>query len=238
MMFGRHDYPGRFEGDGVSFCIEKDGALYRYRRACGDNGKERLLSLAETELFVHPVEPVNLPREVTRFFEITFPSITISPDSNATIYLTFPLEIGVILKRNTEYQLLDVFSKVQPKYSLYGIPESGVITRYWQSPVSDTMTVSGTGETGVLRLHIRNSSKSWVDVARAVFDVTYMPIYFGPFVSAAAEMVLFSRDIAETRMLNEPLTGGMQAAIQVITQTRLRMIAAERGGFFMEHGMV
>jgi hypothetical protein len=237
MMLGRYDYPGRFEVDGISFCIEKEGALYRYRRGCGDHEKERLLSLAETELYVHPVEPVNLPREVTRFFEITFPSITISPDSNVTIYLTFPLEIGVILKRNTEYQLLDVFSKALPKYSLYGIPESGVITRYWESPVSDTLRVSDTGETGILQLHIRNSSKRWIDVARAVFDVAYMPIYFGPFISAAAEMILFSRDIAETRMLNTPLADGMQAAIQVITQTRLRMISAERGGFFMEHGV-
>ncbi len=237
MMFGRYDFPCRFEEDGVSFCIEQEGALYRYRRTCGDDGKERLLSLTDTELFVHPVEPVHLPREVTRFFEIKFPSITISPESGATVYLTFPLEIGVILKRNTEYQLLDVFSKALPKYSLYGIPESGVITRYWQSPVSDTMPVSGNGETGVLRLNIRNSGKSWVDVARAVFDITFMPIHFGPFVSAAAEMIVFSRDIAETRMLSTPLAGGMQEAIQIISPSRLRLIAAEKGGFFMEHGV-
>ncbi len=237
MMFGRYDYPCRYEGDGVSFCIEQDGSLYRYRRSCGDYGTEKILSLTGAELYVHPVEPVNLPKEVTRYLEIEFAPITVSPESDLTVYLTFPLEIGVILRRNTEYQLLDVFSKALPKYSLYGIPESGVITRYWKSPVSDTLPAPCTGESGVLRLRIRNIGKSWADVGRVVLDATYISLYFGPFVSMAAEMVVFSRDIAETRVLDEPLQEGMDAAIQIITMNRLRMIAAETRGFFMEHGV-
>lgn len=236
-MFGRYPYPCRFDEGGVTFCIEQDGALYRYRRNCGGSGVEMTLSLAEAELFIHPIEPVHLPKEVTRFLEIEFPPLTVAPESNTVIYLTFPLEIGVILTHKGEHQLLDVFSKAVPKYSLYGTPESGVITRYWRSGVFDRLPAAENGTTGILRLRIDNPGKSWVDVGRVVLDATYMPIYFGSFVSITAGMVVYSQDLAETRVLNEPLAGGMQEAIQIITASRLRLLAAETKGFLMEHGV-
>jgi len=236
-MFGRYEYPCRFDEGGVMFCIEQDGALYRYRRSCGESGADMTLSLADAELYVHPVEPVHLPRAVTRFLEIEFPSVTIAPESGTTIYLTFPLEVGIILGYKNEHQLLDVFSKATPKYSLYGTPEAGVITRYWRSVASDRIPDTDNGVTGILRLRLTNAGKSWVDVGRVVLDAAFMPIYFGPFVSMAAEMLVYSRDLAETHVLSEPLTKGMQEAIQVVWSSRLRLISAEAKGFLMEHGV-
>lgn len=236
-MFGRYEYPCRFDEGGVTFCIEQEGALYRYHRSCGESGADMTLSLANAELYVHPIEPVHLPREVTRFLEIEFSPVTMAPESNTVIYLTFPLEVGVIMGYKNEHQLLDVFSKATPKYSLYGTPESGVITRYWKSSTSDRIPDPDNGVTGILRLRISNTGKSWVDVGRVVLDATYMPIYFGSFVSMAAEMGVYSRDFAETRVLNEPLANGMQLAIQVIISSRLHLISAEAKRFLMEHGV-
>lgn len=236
-MFGRYEYPCRFDEGGVTFCIEQEGALYRYHRSCGESGADMTLSLANAELYVHPIEPVHLPREVTRFLEIEFSPVTMAPESNTVIYLTFPLEVGVIMGYKNEHQLLDVFSKATPKYSLYGTPESGVITRYWKSSTSDRIPDPDNGVTGILRLRISNTGKSWVDVGRVVLDATYMPIYFGSFVSMAAEMGVYSRDFAETRVLNEPLASGMQPAIQVIISSRLHLISAEAKRFLMEHGV-
>ncbi|PKG33936.1 DUF432 domain-containing protein [Methanoregula sp.] len=236
-MFGRYEYPCRFDEGGFTFCIEREGALYKYRRHCGESEVQRTLSLGEAELFVHPIEPVHLPKEVTRFLEIEFPHVTVAPESGTVIYLTFPLEVGVILGYKGEHQLLDVFSKALPKYSLYGTPESGVITRYWRSGVFDRLPSGENGTSGILRLRIDNPGKGWIEVGRVVLDATYMPIYFGPFVSIAAEIVLYSQDLAETRVLNESLAGGMQEAIQVITASRLRLLAAETKGFLMEHGV-
>jgi len=178
-LFGRFDYPCRFERAGFSFCIEREGELLKYQRQCGSSKAGKIISSSAASLFIHPVEPVNLPKEVTRFLEIEFPPLMMAPESVKTLFLTFPIEIGLILHMNDESQLLDVFSRVAPKYSLYGTPESGVITRYYYSNVSDHIPKTDPTEAGILRLVLHNSSKGWVEVARVVFESYFMPIYFG-----------------------------------------------------------
>ncbi len=236
-LFGRFDYPCRYERSGFSFCIEREGDLIMYRRQCGSSKADKIISSSAASLFVHPVEPVNLPKEVTRFLEIEFPPVMMAPESVKTLFLTFPIEIGVILKMNEEYQLLDVFSLVAPKYSLYGPPESGVITRYYHSNVSDHLPETDPAETGNLELVIHNSSKGWIEVARVVFESYFMPIYYGKVVSISALMEIFSKEIAETRVLERPLIPEMHLAIPVICARKILLIDTEKKRFLMEHGV-
>ena len=236
-LFGRFDYPCRFERAGFSFCIEREGELVKYRRHCGSSKAEKILSSSAASLFIHPVEPVNLPKEVTRFLEIEFTPLMMAPESVRTLFLTFPIEIGVILQMDEESQLLDVFSRVAPKYSLYGTPESGVITRYYYSNVFDHIPRTDPTETGILRLVLHNSSKGWVEVARGVFESFFMPIYFGEFVAMSAQMEIFSKEIAETRVLDNPFSPDMTLAIPVICARKILLIDTERKRFLMEHGV-
>jgi hypothetical protein len=160
-----------------------------------------------------------------------------APESEKTLFLRFPVEIGVILKQNDECQMLDVFSRGTPKYSLYGPPESGVITRYYYSDVFDQPPDTDPAETGILRLVIHNTSKGWVEVARVVFESYNMPIYFGEFVAMSAQMEIFSKEIAETRVLERPLIPEMNLAIPVICSRKILRIDTERKRFLMEHGV-
>jgi uncharacterized protein len=237
MLYGRFEYPCRYESAGITFCIEQEGELFKYRRQCGSSDAEKIISSSAGSLFVHPVEPVNLPKEVTRFLEIEFPPVMMAPESEKTLFLKFPVEIGVILKQNDECQLLDVFSRAAPKYSLYGTPESGVITRYYHSDVFDQPPDTDPAETGILRLIIHNTSKGWVEVARAVFESYNMPIYFGEFVAMSALMEIFSKEIAETKVLERPLIPEMNLAIPVICARKILRIDTERKRFLMEHGV-
>lgn len=236
-LFGRFMYPGQFEGRGFSFCIDQEGDLFRYRRQCDGTDTSKIIAAYGASLFIHPVEPVNLPKEVTRFLEIEFPPVMMEPESEKVLYLTFPVEIGVILHQNDEYQLLDVFSQVRPKYSLYGTPESGVITRHYRSGVFDTPPETDPEKNGLLTLSISNTAKTWVEVGRAVFESMYMPIYFGNIVAMSAEMKVYSRDFAETRVLDRPPAEGMQPAIPVITGRKILLIETDAKRFLMEHGV-
>jgi hypothetical protein len=236
-LFGRFDYPCRYERAGISFCIEREGDLIMYRRQCGSSNADKIISSSAASLFVHPVEPVNLPKEVTRFLEIEFPPVMMAPESVKTLFLTFPVEIGVILKMNDDYRLLDVFSLVAPKYSLYGPPDSGIITRYYHSNVSDHIPDTDPAETGILQMMIHNSSKGWVDVARVVLEAYSMPIYFGAVVAMSAHMEIFSKEIAETRVLERPIISDMNLAIPVIYSRKILLIDTERKRFLMEYGV-
>ncbi|OPX64887.1 MULTISPECIES: DUF432 domain-containing protein [unclassified Methanoregula] len=236
-MFGRFTYPCRHTGKEFSISIGREGESYRYLRECGKARVEKIIASADPVMFIHPVEPVNLPKEVTRFLEIVFDPLVIEPESGMKVYLTFPLEIGVFVAKEDEYQLLDVFSRCLPKYSLYGSPENGVITRFHRSRVSDTPPNPDPACEGVLELTIRNKSRGWVEVSRAVFECYFMPIYFDRMVAMTGEMVLFSKMIAETRILEQPPRPGMTPAIPAIRARKLLLVDVEKKSFLMEHGV-
>jgi hypothetical protein len=220
-----------------SFCIEKDENFFRYRRECKQECVEKIIISDSREVFVHPVEPVNIPKEVTRYLEIVFPPVIIEPESEKTVYLTFPVEIGVFMTVKDDSQLIDVFSTCPPKYSLYGSPENGVITRYHESPVYEHCGNPDPSCAGILQLDLRNTSRGWVEVSRAVFESYFMPIYFGDLVAISCEMVVFSKMIAETRIYEKLFREGMELAIPAIRARRILRVDVEKKGFLMEHGV-
>jgi hypothetical protein len=236
-MFGRFTYPCSHAGKVFTFSIEQEGEFLRYRRECGPDRVEKIIASAGPVVYIHPIEPVNLPKEVTRYLEIVFPPLVIEPESAKTIYLTFPIEIGVFVARKEDYQLLDVFSGYLPKYSLYGSPEKGVITRYYKSPVSDTPGNPDPACGGVLKLDIRNMSRAWVEVSRAVFESYFMPIFYSNIVAMSGELVIFSKMIAETRLSEHPLRDGVELAIPAIKARKILLMDVEKKSFLMEQGV-
>lgn len=234
-MFGRFTYPYQHTGKGFSISVEQKGDFFTYRRDCHEERVEKIIASTGPVIFIHPVEPINLPRMVTRFLEIVFPAIIIEPESKKTIFLTFPLEIGVFVKAKDDYQRLDVFSPCLPKYSLYGTPDEGVITRHHKSTISESGEGTGTACEGVLKLDIRNTSRGWIEISCAVFESYFMPIYFDEMVAMSGEMVIFSKTIAETWLHERPFREGMELAIPAVKARKL--LDVEKKGFLMEHGM-
>jgi len=102
----------------------KNGRLIYFR-----DGIKKILP--ECEIVVNPVEPINLPKNVTRYLEIDFPPILIKPNAVETRYLKFPIEIGVFAKDGDKVTVVDVFTFDKPKYTLYGNPKSDVVCRWF-----------------------------------------------------------------------------------------------------------
>jgi hypothetical protein len=236
-MFGSVTCPGTYECKEHGFRIEQDGGFLVYRRKSGNIFVEKRIPQHGTSIVVHPVEPINLPREVTRCLEIVFPPVLMAPESHQTVFLTFPLECGVFLRTDEDYQLLDVFSRCIPKYSLYGAPESGVITRYHESDISDLEKKPDHTRNGILRLEIRNESRGWVEVSHTVFDSYFMPIYFDTVAGIVGEMKIYSRQMAQTNILDRKVREGMEPALPIIRARKIMNIDLERKGFLMEHGV-
>jgi len=236
-MFASVTYPGTYESKEHGFRIRQDGNSFVYLRENENTVIEKRIPQHGTSIVVHPVEPINLPREVTRYLEIAFPPVIMAPESSQTIYLTFPLEFGVFLKSDEDYQLLDVFSRCAPKYSLYGTPESGVITRYHESDISDKENEIDRTIHGFLRLEIRNESRGWVEVSHAVFHSYFMPIYFDTAAGMVGEMKIYSRQMAQTNILARTFREGMEPALPVIRARTILNVDLERKGFLMEHGL-
>ena len=120
---------------GIRIRVSEAGSLLRYERECNGSRVDRYLGKTFSALHIYPVEPVNLPETLTRYLELSFPPIVLPPGAEQTIYVKFPVEIGVFLESGTKQSPFDVFSLVPVKFSLYGLPSSGVITRLYKSDV-------------------------------------------------------------------------------------------------------
>jgi hypothetical protein len=215
-MYGTYRYPCAIEEESVSIEVTEEDGLFMYRRICGDDTRELVISPKDGELIINPVEPVNLPKNITRFLEIEFDKIVMSPESEDTYYLTFPVEIGVFLKSGKSVSLIDVFSQNAGKYSLYGSPKEGVVVRWHKSMVYRKMPEIDNLREGVMSLKIINPEKEIIELSRGVFDSYGMKIFYNDwYVTMSAEIRVLPKDEAETRFFNAPIVAGTDKTIEL-----------------------
>ncbi|MHC1626613.1 MAG: DUF432 domain-containing protein [Methanoculleaceae archaeon] len=223
------------EGDLSLSISEEDGQLWYHRNLRGDR-YDTIIAASGGSVTINPVEPLNLPSRITGFLEIQFDPLIIEPEKKETIYLTFPLEIGVFIYSRRDLEVLDIFSLNRPKYSLYGSPKDGVITRIHTCHVSASPPVIDPWREGVLDLTIRNTTDEWVRVSRAVFDGYGMKIYYDDKgATMLATMKILDRMSAETSFYDMPLRDGMKRSIEIY---HTRHIPVMKRVFTMEQGLV
>ena len=134
-MFGRYKGTFRRESGEILVEVEEDDGLLTYRRRCGGDKFERILIATMAEVIINPVEPVNLPKDITNFLMIEFPPVMIEPGASRTVYLKFPVEFGVFVESARDIEVVDIFAPTTQKYTLYGTPSRGLIARWYGSEV-------------------------------------------------------------------------------------------------------
>lgn len=236
-MYGIYDYDFRFENEEISLGVEKRGGFLRYFRYLKNKNEniEKILASDTGKIIVNPVEPLNLPKEITSYLEIEFEPIVIEPNSYRKVYLKFSIEIGVFAATKKSIDVLDIFSLNNQKYSLYGPPDSGVICRWCKSDVFADIPKTELLKEGVIELNIQNTSHEWVEMRRIVFESYGMKIYYNDIVSMVAVVKIINRMVAETNFINRPIKDGMKKALELYTARRIPVV--ERKGFLMEWGL-
>ncbi|RLI78597.1 hypothetical protein DRP05_06765 [Archaeoglobales archaeon] len=236
-MYGVYDYDFKFENQEITVGVEKRGGFLRYFRSLknGSDNVEKILASDTGKIIVNPVEPLNLPKEITNYLEIEFEPIVIEPNSYRKVYLKFPIEIGVFAATKKSIDILDIFSLNNQKYSLYGPPDSGVICRWYKSDVFAGIPKTEILKEGVIELNIQNTSHEWVEMRRIVFESYGMKIYYNDIVSMVAVVKIINRMVAETNFINKPIKDGMKKALELYTARRIPVV--ERKGFLMEWGL-
>ncbi len=234
-MFGRYEGDISYTDDAVSVRLEKTSELPRYVRFCRGEKAEKALPSGRGTIVINPVEPVNLPLPLTRHLEIAFLPISLQPGASQKLFLSFPLEIGVFLEAGGDVHVLDLFSLSTTKFSLYGSPDAGLITRWHTSGLHTAQPVVSRYQEGILELTIRNSSPETVDVSRAVFDSDSMHLFYGDLVEMAGDMEVYSPMIARTTVRNLPPRAGMERCIELYTAKKIPVVQGK--GFLMEFGV-
>ncbi len=236
MLYGAHKPDFLFENEKLKIEIRKKTSKVTYYRKAGKEEVEKILDVSDDDKFIiHPVEPVNVPKHITDFLEINFKKpVVISPKSQTCIFLKFPVEIGVFACSGNKIDMIDVFTLVKPKYTLYGTPKSGVICRWYESDVYLEIPETNPIEEGVLKLTIKNNNDDWAEVKKAVFDSYPMRLFYNDrLVAMQAEMKIFSKYVAETSFINQPIVKGLSQAVELYAT---RVLSLEKRSFLMEWG--
>jgi hypothetical protein len=243
-VFGEFSPPYRYEGGSLSLSVEMREGHYLYLRDLAGERVEKAISAGLSRLLIHPLEPFNTGTGGGGHLEVEFPPLILEAGATETIFLTFPIEIGASVEGLRDTGILDVFSMERPKYSLYGSPTKGVITRFARSQRHREIPVVDRIREGVIKLSIRNTLGEWATVSRVVLSPAEMFLYVADFAAMVTVMRITGRQVAEITGVDRPLRGGMSRAHDLFTAKRVLQLGAptripgvEPKGFVMEGGI-
>ena len=234
-MYGVHSLPYDYHDDIITLHAGPHEEATFYRRVIGNEKIEKILGNDEKILLINPVEPINLPVPLCRHLEIAFPPVVLRPGTERKIYLTFPVEIGVFLGWEGNYDILDLFSFAPVKFSLYGTPNTGIITRWYYSRTYGAPPPVDRRREGVLELTLKNRSADYLEVSRTIFERSEMRIFYGELVAMTAVMEIYSRVVAQTRFPARSAFPGLTGSLSLYAAQKIPVV--QHKGFLMEHGV-
>lgn len=223
-MYGTYDIPFSIEHADISLSIERRGDAIVYRRQLGEERAEKLLlGGGRGSIVINPVEPLNLPRDLTPYLYLDFQRpAALAPKSTSTVFVTFPVEIGVFLKDNGEIETLDIFTLARQKYTLYGDPRNGMLCRYWSTPVVTEPPRPDRLHEGVMELKLVNATGTWIELTKAVFSAYGMKLYYSDeLVAMRADMEVTGATSANTDFRDMPLEQHMSKSLELYTARKL-----------------
>ena len=235
-MYGSYNIPFELEEEGIALSLEKEGKGFIYRSACAGARLEKILLARTGNVFINPIEPLNKPKELTSSLLIEFEkALLIEPEATKKIFITYPIEIGVFISTKTAVEVLDIFTLVRQKLTLSGDPRSGVICKYWRSNVYSSAPSVNPLHEGIVELSIKNTTKGWVKVTKAIFNAYGMKIYYrDDLVAMKATMKIMPGNLAETEFVDAPIEPGMKKSLELYT---VRKLAVKTTKFIMEAGL-
>jgi hypothetical protein len=235
-IYGEYAFPVNIEREELSLSVIREGDTLTYSRECNGEQVKKTLLARDTTVVLNPVEPLNKPKPITPYFLASFNrTIVIGPKDKQTIFLTFPVEIGAYFRLGSALQVLDIFSLLKPRFTLYGDPANGLVCKYWKTPCGSTMPNVNPIKEGILELNLINTNEDCVEVTKAIFNAYGMKIFYSEeVVSMKATMRIKTGEIAETDFEESPLETGMKNSLEVYAARR---ILAPSIKFVMEHGL-
>ncbi len=213
---------------------ETRGGYVVYRNTCG--GVEKILA-GKPRLVVLPIYPVLYPKMFTTYILVMLSTpVHLGPEEEVALYIDTPVDVAVYAfqerggpERDTamdvlamplkalssmagreEFTIIDVVAPGRVKYTLYGMPETGVLARHHVSSPGPEPPPARLG-TAYIRVVFRNRTREWVTVTRILLDARKLRLWYRrgtweAFYSRAV-MTVTSRSTASVDYVSERPSG-------------------------------
>jgi hypothetical protein len=215
-VFGKYDFDITLSEDDIHIAISGKEKRKQYYRKLGDDIVEKYIHAEKGNVIICPVEPVNVPDiDISEHLMIELEKpLIIESGVKDTFFTTFPIEIGVFLKDRSDVELIDIFSKTQSKYSLYGPPESGVICRHWNSCLYSEIPDVKKFYEGILKIEIENKYYEWMEISKIVFRAFDMRLFYNEYAFMHAYLTIIKKTMGDTRF-NSRKPKDMQESVDI-----------------------
>ncbi len=237
-LYGTHTPPFEFAERELNLKAVVEDEMVNYTREISDKTVEKSMFSEDKRMTIQPVEPLNLPKEITSSLLLDLENpIIIDSGMKKKIYATFPIEIAVFLESGSVDKPLDIFTLAKQKYTLYGDVKTGTICKYWATQQRSDMPqdIDPIVE-GVMELTIINRTSEWKEVTKVIFDAYGMKIYYDEDkVGMKGAMFIKDDDLSETGFSNKPIEENMTKGREIYKKKK----SAIKGGskFVMESGI-
>jgi len=236
-MYGAYDIPVELKKKDLSLSVTTAAYGYEYTRRISDRPDFNKLILADrSRMLINPVEPLNNPKHVTDYFQLEFDKkMTIAPHKEKKFFATFPIEIGVFLFTKQDFEPFDIINLVPAKYSLYGDPRVGVLTRYHKTGIFSEEPDIDPLRYGVVSISVRNTDSQWNTISRLVINAYGMRLYYNEkIVKLFSTMKVLNEISAETDCYSPPSDKGFKKAMELYKSRKISITSSK---FVMMEGI-
>lgn len=208
IKYGEYPIEDRFNcmlDDDKEFTIYRLGSnRYVYERYEEDELKLKKIIASDDilNIGIFPISPQNVPNRYANHMMLVLSSpIVIGAKSSIECYTLMPIEIGIVINST----IIDAYSLGYTKYTLYGIPERGIICRYYQSEVYTDIPKAEPLRTAIVRCLIKNYDNDTKTISKIVYPIEGADLYYNNTDAYfdMLEVILetkFNRDIAKVNV--------------------------------------
>jgi len=167
----------------IKFQRISDNAFSYFRENSEGKIIEKIIPVKSNDIKIElaPIRPLNHPARRTNYVFLKFDKeIHIGENSAASIFVHCPIEIGIFLIHNNNYESLDwvTCNPLNSRFGLYGLPDTGTLCKYAQVSLATDYDDSISYVHGVLQIVIENTLSFAQTISKVIFSITDNRLYY------------------------------------------------------------
>ena len=167
----------------IKFNRISENAFSYYRENSEGKIVEKIIPVKSSDVKIElaPIRPLNYPARRTNHLFLQFDKeIYLSENSAASIFVNCPIEIGIFLVHDSNYDSLDwvTCDPLNSRFGLYGSPDTGTLCKYAKVSMANDYDDSDSYVEAVMQIVVENTMSFGQSISKVVFQITDNSLYY------------------------------------------------------------
>jgi len=156
-----------FNGEGIKYARSENGSILADSLVIGSH-----------DVVIVPIYPVLVPKRITEYVLVELDrKVNIAPRAETGFYVQIPMDIAVYAYKDRDFTILDLIPGYNPKYTLYGSPNEGIIARYIKTSIYNDEPKPEVGK-AISLVRVHNKTREWVTLTKILLHSGNLRLYY------------------------------------------------------------